>query len=286
MVERWHREGYGEPDARVAAQVPASRLGLAAAGELGTRGEVITQGAACAAGNYALGYAYDLLSTGEADVAVAGGADSVDWLTHAGFHRTGALAEDACRPFDADRKGVVPAEGGSALLLEELEHAQARGARVYAEVLGWAMTCDALSPNAQDRDSIARCISAAHRRAGVAAAEVDYICAHGTGTRMNDLVEAEAVRAVFGSKPPPISSIKSMLGHAMGAAAGFGAIACALSVSGGFLPPTANHRVLDPELDGLDVIPNQSRAQTVRVAQNHGFGFGGNNAVALLGSVR
>jgi 3-oxoacyl-[acyl-carrier-protein] synthase II len=286
MVQRWHREGYGEPEPRVAAQVPASRLALAAAGELGTRGEVITLGAACAAGNYALGYAYDLLSTGEADVAVAGGTDSMDWLTHAGFHRTGALAQEACRPFDMDRDGVVPGEGGSALVLEEFGHAEARGARIYAEVLGWAMTCDAISPNAQDAESIARCIRAAHRRAGVAADEVDYICAHGTGTRMNDFVEAEAVRAVFGRKPPPISSIKSMLGHSMGAAASFGAIACVLSISGGFLPPTVNHRVIDPELDGLDVVPNLSREQTVRVAQNNGFGFGGNNAVALLGSVR
>jgi 3-oxoacyl-[acyl-carrier-protein] synthase II len=286
MAERWHREGFGAPEPRVAARVPASRLALAATRELGTRGDVLTLGAACAAGNYALGYAYDLLTTGEADVAVAGGADSVDWLTHAGFHRTGALAKEECRPFDLHRDGVVPAEGGSALVVEELGHAEARGARIYAEVLGWAMTCDAISPNAQDAESIARCIRAAHHRAGVAADEVDYICAHGTGTRMNESIEAEAVRAAFGSKPPPISSIKSMLGHAMGASAGFGAIACALSISGGFLPPTINHRDIDPELADLDVIPNQSRAQTVRVAQNNGFGFGGNNAVALLGSVR
>ncbi len=210
----------------------------------------------------------------------------MDWLTHAGFHRTGALAEEVCRPFDLYRDGVVPAEGGSALVVEELGHAEARGARVYAEVLGWAMTCDAVSPNAQDAESITRCMRAAHRRAEVAADEVDYICAHGTGTRMNESVEAEAVRAAFGGKPPPISSIKSMLGHAMGAAAGFGAIACALSISGGFLPPTINHRDVDPELADLDVVANQSRAQTVRVAQNNGFGFGGNNAVALLGSVR
>jgi 3-oxoacyl-[acyl-carrier-protein] synthase II len=286
MAERWHREGFGAPEPQVAARVPASRLALAAARELGTRGDVLTLGAACAAGNYALGYAYDLLTTGEADVAVAGGADSVDWLTHAGFHRTGALAKEVCRPFDLHRDGVVPAEGGSALVVEELGHAEARGARIYAEVLGWAMTCDAVSPNAQDAESIARCMRAAHHRAEVAADEVDYICAHGTGTRMNESVEAQAVRAAFDGKPPPISSIKSMLGHAMGAAAGFGAIACALSISGGFLPPTIHHRDIDPELADLDVIPNRSRAQTVRVAQNNGFGFGGNNAVALLGSVR
>jgi len=286
MVERWRRDGWGSPDRWTAAQVPASKLGLAAAQELGTKGEVITLGAACAAGNYALGYAYDLLSLGAADIAVAGGADSVDRFTHAGFHRTGALAADVCRPFDAERDGVVPGEGGAALILEELDHALARGARIYAELLGYAMTCDGKSPVAPDAESIARCIRTAHHRAGVTPDQVDYICAHGTGTRLNDSVEAEAVRAVFGQKPPPMSAIKSMLGHAMGAAAGFGGIACAVSISAGFLPPTLNHRITDPDLTGLDVVPNHSREEKVRIAQNNGFGFGGNNAVVILGSVR
>jgi 3-oxoacyl-[acyl-carrier-protein] synthase II len=286
MVERWRRDGWGLPDPWLAGQVPASRLGLATARELGTSGEVITLGAACAAGNYALGYAYDLLSSAEADIVVAGGADSSDRFTHAGFHRTGALAADLCRPFDSERDGLVPGEGGAALVLEELDHARARGARIYAELLGYAMTCDAKSPVAPDAESIARCMRAAHRRAGVTPDQVDYICAHGTGTKMNDRVEAEAVRAAFGEKLPPMSSIKSMLGHAMGAAAGFGGITCALSISRGFLPPTINHRVTDPDLVGFDVVPNQSREETVRIAQNNGFGFGGNNAVVILGSVR
>lgn len=285
MVERWLRDGWGRPDPWIAAQVSASRLGLAAAQELGTRGEVITLGAACAAGNYALGYAYDLLSTAAADIAVAGGADSFDRTTHIGFYRTGALA-NVCRPFDAERDGTVAGEGGAGLVLEELDHARARGARIYAEMLGYAMTCDAESPVAPDTESIARCFRAAHRRAGVTPGQVDYICAHGTGTMLNDRAEAEAACAVFGEKPPPMSSIKSMLGHSMGAAAGFGGIACAVSISDGFLPPTLNHRATDPDLTGLDVVPNQSREDTVRIAQNNGFGFGGTNAVVILGSVR
>jgi 3-oxoacyl-[acyl-carrier-protein] synthase II len=153
-------------------------------------------------------------------------------------------------------------------------------------MLGYAMTCDAKSAVAPDAESITRCMQTAHRRAGVTPDQVDYICAHGTGTRLNDSVEAAAVHAAFGEKPPPISSIKSMLGHAMGAAAGFGGIACAVSIHCGFLPPTINHRITDPTLAGLDVVPNQSREEAVRIAQNNGFGFGGNDAVVIFGSVR
>ncbi|GGP00192.1 beta-ketoacyl-[acyl-carrier-protein] synthase family protein [Wenjunlia tyrosinilytica] len=286
MAEAWHRGGWGRPEPRIAAQAPASQLGVAAAHELGAAGEVITLGTACAAGNYALGYGFDLITLGEADVAVAGGADSVNRFTHAGFHRIGALAADVCRPFDMHRDGILPGEGGVALVLEALEHAQSRGARIYAEMLGYGMTCDAKHPVAPDVDSIARCFALAHRRAGVSPQEIDYVCAHGTGTKTNDLVEARAMHAVFGEKPPPVNSIKSMLGHTMGAASGFGAVACALSVSLGFLPPTINHQVTDPEFADLDLVVNRSRNSAVRVAQNNGFAFGGNNAVTLFGSVR
>lgn len=285
MARRWHEDGWGLPDRDVARRVPASRVALAAARELGAEGEVMTLGTACAAGNYALGYACDLINAGEADAAVAGGADSVARFIHAGFHRLGALAADSSRPFDRDRDGIITAEGGVALVLETLESARARGARIYAEILGYGMTCDAEHPVAPDEDSIARCIRTAHERAGVTPGQVDYICAHGTGTKANDLVESNAVRTVFGAAPPPMSSIKSMLGHAMGAAAGLGAVACALSIHEGFLPPTVNHRTPDPELAGIDPVPNASRTADVRVAQNNGFAFGGNNAIVLLGRV-
>jgi 3-oxoacyl-[acyl-carrier-protein] synthase II len=286
MTRDWHVSGLGKPDPQAAAAVSASQLGLAAAHELGTVGEVGTIGTACAASNYAIGYAYDLISIGQADTAVAGGADSVNRFTHAAFHRLGSLAAEVCRPFDADRDGMVAAEGGVALVLEELERAEARGARVYAEVLGYGMNCDAKHPAAPDSESIARCYRIAHRRAGVTPDQIDYVCAHGTATKANDLAENQALRAVFGVRPPPVSAIKSMLGHAMGAASGFGAVACALSVSEGFLPPTVNHRRTDPEIVGLDVVPNQSRDADVRIAQNNGYAFGGNNAVVILGRVR
>jgi 3-oxoacyl-[acyl-carrier-protein] synthase II len=285
MTQAWYENGPGLPDPRVARLYPASRLALAVAAEFGITAESVTLPTACAAGNYAIGHAFDLITGGEAEVAIAGGADAVGRFTHAGFHRLGALAADRCSPFDAGRNGILTAEGGIAVVLEPLERARARGARIYAEVLGYGLTCDAMHPVAPDADSIARCIQTAHKRSGITPDDVDYICAHGTGTRTNDLVESNAVRSVFGDRPPPMSSIKSMLGHTMGAAAGFGVAACALSIVDGFLPPTINYRDEDPELAGIDPVPNVSRPADVRVAQNNGFAFGGNNAIVVLGRV-
>jgi 3-oxoacyl-[acyl-carrier-protein] synthase II len=266
------------------AQFPANRLAHAVSEELGFEGESLTVATACSASNYAIGYAHDLLVSGEADVVVAGGADSVCRWAHAGFHRLGALTAQACAPFDRDRSGILTGEGGAALLLETFEHARARGARVQAEVLGYASNCDANHPVAPDGDSIAACMRAAHRNAGVSAGDVDWICAHGTGTPANDLVEGRAVLEVFGGTPPPMSSIKSMLGHTMGAASGFGAVASVLAIQAGFLPPTVNWRSPDPELAGVDPVPNTARESRVRLVQNNGFAFGGNNAIVLLGA--
>ena len=171
------------------------------------------------------------------------------------------------------------------LVLEALEHAEARGAAIHAEVLGYGVNCDAKHPVAPDSASIAECMRIAHRNAGVAAADIDYICAHGTGTPSNDLAEARAVREVFGEQSPPISSVKSMLGHTMGAASGFGAVASVLAISRDFLPPTINFANADPELPGLDVVPNAAREAVVRTAQNNGYAFGGNNAITIFGAM-
>ncbi|MFI7394908.1 beta-ketoacyl-[acyl-carrier-protein] synthase family protein [Streptomyces tendae] len=284
MTESWYRNGPAVPDTALAAQLPAGRLALAAAQEIGATGETMTFSAACAAANCALGYAYDLVSSAEAPLAVAGGADAVSRFTHAAFHRLGALAKDTCRPFDRERDGMLTAEGGAALVLETLDGAMARGARIYAEVLGYAVGCDAYHPSAPEPHSIARTMQSALRRSGVSPREVGYISAHGTGTRLNDRVEAQAVRTVYGAATPPLSSLKSMLGHTMGAASGFGAIACALAVSRGFIPPTINHRHPDEELHGIDLVAGTARPTAVRVAQNNAFGFGGNNAIVLFGS--
>ncbi len=197
------------------------------------------------------------------------------------------MAEDLPRPFAADRTGILTGEGGAVLLLETLEHARERGARIYAEILGYAANCDAAHMVHPDAASIAACIRAAHRNAGVEPEQIDYICAHGTGTPTNDTTEVAAAREVFGGRIPPISSIKSMLGHTMGAASGFGAIACCKALEQDFLPPTANVTEADPALgDGVDCVPGTGREARLDIVQNHGFAFGGNNAITILGGFR
>jgi 3-oxoacyl-[acyl-carrier-protein] synthase II len=277
--------GFAGQDPNLLTQLSASRLANAVSEELGLVGESLTIATACSASNYAIGYAYDLLVTGEADIVLAGGADSVCRWAHAGFYRLGALTGTACAPFDRDRSGILTGEGGAVLMLETFEHAQARGARIYAELLGYGLNCDANHPVAPDAASIAECMRLAHRNAGVTPADVDYICAHGTGTPANDLVESKAILDVFGAAPPPVSSIKSMIGHTMGAACGFGAIASVMAIHRGMLPPTMNWENPDPEMVGIDPVPNAARPATVRVVQNDGFAFGGNNAIVMLGAV-
>lgn len=286
LAAQWVREGLKGLDPALVRQVPANRIAAAVNTELGLTGEAQTIATACSASNYALGYAYDMVRTGEADFMFSGGADSVNRWSHAGFYRLGALAESVCRPFDAHRSGILTAEGGVALFLEPLEGAIARGAQIYAEVLGYGVNCDATHPVSPDPASIAECIRAAHRNAGVRPEEIDYICAHGTGTPTNDATEVAAVREVFGDELPAISSIKSMIGHTMGAASGFGALMCCMALHDGFLPPTANVTEVDPALGaGVDCIPGQGRPASPRIVQNHGFAFGGNNAITILGRV-
>ncbi|HET9656493.1 MAG TPA: beta-ketoacyl-[acyl-carrier-protein] synthase family protein [Kineosporiaceae bacterium] len=286
LTEQWVEKGFENLDPRLVRQVPAGRIAWAVNAELALHGEAQTIATACSASNYALGYAFDMIRTGEADYMISGGADSLNRWAHAGFYRLGALAESVCRPFDVDRSGILTAEGGVALLLEPLERAVGRGARIYAEVLGYGVNCDAKHPVSPDPTSIAECIRLAHRNARIRPEDVDYICAHGTGTPTNDATEVKAVREVFGDRLPPISSIKSMIGHTMGAASGFGALMCCLALHEGFLPPTANVSQVDPALGpGVDCVPGTGRDATLRVVQNHGFAFGGNNAITILGRV-
>ncbi|WP_425825712.1 beta-ketoacyl-[acyl-carrier-protein] synthase family protein [Streptomyces fractus] len=284
LTEQWVKDSFKRLAPDAVRKVPANRIANAVNAELGLTGDAQTIATACSASNYALGYAYDMVRSGEADFMVSGGADSINRWAHAGFFRLGALAESVCRPFDADRSGILTAEGGVALFLEPLEHARARGARIYAEVLGYGVNCDARHPVSPDPNSIADCIRAAHRNAGVEPAQIDYICAHGTGTPTNDATEVKAVREVFGDRLPPISSIKSAIGHTMGAASGFGALMCCLALHEGFLPPTANVSRTDPALGpGVDPVPGVARPAAPRIVQNHGFAFGGNNAITILG---
>ncbi|MFJ6465824.1 beta-ketoacyl-[acyl-carrier-protein] synthase family protein [Streptomyces sp. NPDC091387] len=282
-VAQWVTQGPDSLESELIGRVSPGNIASAVSAELGLTGEAMTFGTACAAGNYAVGYAYDLIRSGEADLAVCGGADASNRATHAGFHALGALAEDVPRPFDEHRDGIVTAEGGAALVLEPLDAALQRGARIYAEVLGHGMTCDAKHMTNPNAGTIAACVRTAHERAGIRPVDVDYICAHGTGTRANDITEVTAVREVFGDTLPPISSIKSMLGHTMGAAAAFGALVSCAALYEGFLPPSATLRTVDPEFGEVDCVPGTARAASPRVVQNHGFAFGGNNSVVLFG---
>jgi 3-oxoacyl-[acyl-carrier-protein] synthase II len=284
MLGQWTAEGLNTIDPALPPLSPAGKIAAAVSSELDLTGECLTIPTACSASNMAIGYAYDLIRSGESHYALAGGADAVNRSCHAGFFRLGALAEDVCRPFDVNRSGILTAEGGASLRLEPLDNAVERGAHIYAEVLGYGVNCDAKHMVNPHAPSIAECIRNAHARAGVTADQIDYICAHGTGTPTNDLTEITAVREVFGNRVPPVSSVKSMIGHTMGAASAFGAIVCSKALEEGFLPPTANLETLDPALGpDLDVVPGKARPAELTVVQNQGLAFGGNNVVTVFG---
>lgn len=257
----------------------------AIAREFQLQGEVMTVTTACAAGNYAVGYGYDLLQSGEADFMLCGGTDALARKVVAGFARLGSVAPFVCQPFDKERKGLIPGEGACVLLLEPLERALERGARIYAEILGYGLSCDATHMTASDVGGIVRAIRLAHERAGIRPEQVDYVSAHGTGTKHNDANEVRALREVFGERIPPVSSIKSMIGHSFGAASAIGLAAGAIAISHSFLPPTINCIEPDPELN-IDCVPNYARSCEVRIVQNNAFAFGGNNAIVILGRHR
>lgn len=283
LVEAGLRDGPESYDPVRARRVSAGRLSAGIVRELALEDvEAVTIPTACAAGNYAVGSGYDALSSGDVDIAVCGGADAMCRKTFTGFYRLGTIAPELCRPFDRDREGILTGEGAGILVMESLDSALARGARIYAEVLGYGLACDALHPVAPDRDSIARTVRNAHRHAGVTADQIDFVSAHGTGTKANDVTECGALRQVFGDDAVPRTiSIKSMIGHSMGAASAVAAAACAISVSRGFIPPTVNHRVTDPEC-AVDCVPNKALDMELDIVQNNALAFGGNNAVLIM----
>jgi 3-oxoacyl-[acyl-carrier-protein] synthase II len=255
--------------------------------EVGFAGINMTIPTACAAGNYAIAYAFDVLRSGRADVMLAGGADAFSRITYTGFARLGAIAPDICRPFDRNRKGMIPGEGAAVLVLEPLALALARGARIYAEVAGYGLSCDAhhITAAHPEGHGAVRAMEKALAHCGMPPDAVSYISAHGTGTPTNDQRETVAVKQVFkeAAYHIPISSIKSMLGHTMGAASAIEAATCALAILHGRIPPTMHLEEPDPECD-LDYVPNAAREHTVHVAMNNAYAFGGNNSSVLLKS--
>jgi 3-oxoacyl-[acyl-carrier-protein] synthase II len=260
----------------------------------GIKGPVTTNIAACAAGIYAYFEAIHFLRRGDIQAAVAGGTESAILpLSFISLGRIGALSKNnddalhASRPFDRDRDGFVFGEGAGVMVLETLEHAIGRGARIYAELAGAATNSDAFHLTAPEPtgESASRAMTAALRDAGVAPSDVDYICAHGTGTPLNDASETRAIKRVFGEAAykVSISSPKSMIGHLLGAAGGMSAITATKAIYHGIVPPTSNLENADPECD-LDYTPLVPKERTIEVAMANGFGFGGQNAVIVLKS--
>ncbi len=247
---------------------------------------------ACSAGTQAVGEAFRLIARDDADIVLAGGADSrIDPLLILAYTALGALSQgdrppaEVSRPFDGRRDGFVLGEGAGVLVLEELEHAKQRGATIYAEVLGLGSSFDAYAATKPDPEArgAARAITEALREAKLDRRDVDYINAHGTSTRLNDQMETIAVKRVFGdnAKALPLSSIKSMVGHHSGAAGAVEAVALALTLHAGALPPTINQTQPDPACD-LDYVPNTAREMPVRVGVSTSFGFGGQNAALVM----
>jgi len=260
--------------------------------QFGLKGPNLCVSTACATGNHAIGDSLRIIQRGEADVMVAGGTEAVIGpLCVAGFSNCKALStrnnepERASRPFDKERDGFVMGEGAAVLVLERLEHALDRGASIYAEVCGYGMSADAyhMTAPAPGGEGAVQSMQAALRDAGLPPEAVDYINAHGTSTPYNDANETLAIKQVFGDHATrlPISSIKSMIGHTLGAAGAIEAVATILSLKHGILPPTINYEHPDPDCD-LDYVPNTARELPIRVAMNNSFGFGGTNATTLL----
>jgi len=250
---------------------------------VGAQGMVLALPAACAAGNYALGFAADLIRSGRADVAVAGAAELIQELQFSGFVRLAAMAPEKCQPFDLNRQGLLLGEGAGLLVVESEAHAARRGARPQAEVGGYGLSCDAYHitrPHPDATGSIGA-MRDAIRRSGLVAGDIDFVNAHGTGTRQNDAAESKVVREVFGARRIPISSMKSMLGHCMGAASALEAIGCVFTLETGLYPPTIGYETRDPECD-VDVVANFTRTGKADIVINNSLAFGGYNAVSVL----
>jgi len=260
----------------------------------GAKGPNICLVTACATGAHCIGDAYRAILYGDADAIIAGGTEAnITPLTIGGFNAMKALStrneepEKASRPFEKNRDGFVVAEGAGILILEELEFARKRGARIYGEIVGYGYTGDAyhITAPSPDGDGAARCMRMAIKDAGLQPEEIDYINAHGTSTRVNDRIETIAIKTVFGeyAKRIPISATKSMTGHLLGAAGSTEAIFTLLAICEGILPPTINYEEPDPECD-LDFVPNVARRHPVKIGMSNAFGFGGTNATLIIRS--
>lgn len=283
LVQSWAKGGLKDLDRRRILQASANNLSANVSLHFKARGQNYLFPTACAAGNYAIGYGADLIRNGELDFVMAGGADAFFYVAYVGFQRLYAMSPDKCQPFDKNRKGMMLGEGSGILFLESLDSALDRGAAIYAEVLGYGLSCDAFHATAPDPGGITKVMEKALKETGLTYKDIDFICTHGTGTPTNDKVECQAIKNVLKERATevPVNSLKSMLGHTMGAASAIEALSCCLTVKDDIIAPTVNYETPDPDCD-LDCVPNQARRAKVTIALNNGFAFGGNNSCVVF----
>ena len=297
MIEHFHKVLLEKGPKRISPFFIPGIIANMVAGEIaiefGARGPNTSITTACAASAHAIGESFRLIREGRADVMITGGSEAVITpLAFGGFCAMHALSqrnhepEKASRPFDLERDGFVMGEGAGILILEELEHAKRRGAKIYAELLGYGLSGDAYHVAAPDPNAIGaiNCMKMALEDAGIKPEDVDYINAHGTSTKLNDASETKAIKQVFGDHAykMPISSTKSMTGHLLGGAGAVESIFSILTICRGIIPPTINYETPDPECD-LDYVPNKARKAEVKIALSNSFGFGGTNACLIFG---
>jgi 3-oxoacyl-[acyl-carrier-protein] synthase II len=295
-IEKYHQILMERGPGRISPFFIPMLVANLAAGQIaiqyGAKGPNICLVTACATGGHCIGDAFRAIVYGDADAVIAGGTEAnITPLTVGGFNAMKALStrndepEKACRPFEKNRNGFVIAEGAGIVILEELEFAQKRNARIYAELIGYGYTGDAyhITAPSPDGDGAIRCMRMAIKDAGLKPEDIDYINAHGTSTQLNDLTETIAIKKVFGdhAKKIPISATKSMTGHLLGAAGSTEAIFTILALRDGILPPTINYEEPDPECD-LDYVPNVARRQHLNTGMSNAFGFGGTNATLIF----
>lgn len=238
---------------------------------------------ACAAGNYSIGWGSDKIKNGDIDVALVGGVDALSLPALVGFNRLLSLTPNVSRPFDKNRKGLIVSEGSAFLVLEDLTRARERDAHIYGEILGYGLGVDAYHITAPRADAAGaiKCMKEALWKSGLKPDDIDYISAHGTGTSLNDKTECKAIVEVFGEKVPPVSSIKSMIGHSLGAAAAIEAVCCLLMIENNRAVPTANFETYDENCP-VDCIPNESREMKIDNVLSNAFAFGGNNSCLAI----
>jgi len=279
----WNKKGTDSVNLKLISNYPSNVISFNVGFDLKLKGTNFVLPTACAAGNYAIGYCYDQIINNGSQIMLAGGADAFSRIAFTGFNRLYAMAPEKCQPFDKNRKGMMLGEGAGILVLESLESAKRRKATIYAEILGYGLSCDAHHMTQPSQEGVEKCFTKALKDADIGIEDVDYISVHGTGTQQNDKTETGAIKKVFGKryKKIPVSSIKSMLGHTMGAAAAIEAAACCLALQDSVLPPTINFETPDLECD-IDCVSNKARKQKVELALNNSCAFGGNNACVVL----